>query len=227
MFCSHCGAALEDGAVMCVQCGADLQPKAAAPPLGLNADRAVAASKDAARAVKLLLTDPVGSIGAAYDAFTPKAMDVGIAFCAFFILSSLLAIRIIALQFGGGFFSIGFKEVLKVLLIAAVPAACIIAIFIALQLVTTKQKDIARAIFAGGAVLLPLALFNIVGGILGIGNWDVVSVVALFMICYMILLLYAGIRDVLKVSSPLAALSVPLVLIATWFLTKTILNAVL
>jgi hypothetical protein len=213
---------------MCVQCGTDLQPKAAPPPLGLNADRAVAASKVAARAVKLLLTDPVGSIGAAYEAFTPKhAMDVGIAFCAFFILSSLLAIRIIGLQFGGGFFSIGFKEVLKVLLIAAVPAACIIGIFIALQLVTTKQKDIARAIFAGGAVLLPLALFNIAGGILGIGNWDVVSLVALFMICYMILLLYAGIRDVLKVSSPLAALSVPLVLIATWFLTKIILNAVL
>jgi hypothetical protein len=224
MFCSHCGTAADGAALACLQCGGDLRPKTQP---ALNTERAVGASKDAARAVKMLLVDPVGSIGASYDAFSPRqAIDVGIAFAALFIVSSLIAIRLIARTIGGGMFSIGFKEVMQVLFVATIPVISIVAIFMAMQMVATKRNDLSRAIFAGGAALLPLSIFNVAGGLLGAGNGEVLALVGLFAVCYMILLLYAGCRDVLKVSSATAAAGVPLIILVTAWLTKIILTAV-
>ncbi|MEO8383090.1 MAG: hypothetical protein ABI779_25765 [Acidobacteriota bacterium] len=223
MFCSSCGTATDGGAVACAQCGTDL-PLKVRPPL--NADRAVAASTDAARAVKLLLTDPVGSIGSAYDAFTPaRAMDVGIAFSALFIVSSLIAVRTIARATLFGFGSIGFKEVMQVLLLAAIPVASVIAILMGLQLVVTKRNDPSRAIFAAGAALLPMSILNVAAGLLSFNNGGVLAVVALFAACYMSLLLYAGCRDVLKVSSAAAAIAVPAIILVTGWVTKIVISA--
>ncbi|PYQ29415.1 MAG: hypothetical protein DMF56_10625 [Acidobacteria bacterium] len=192
----------------------------------MNADRAVAASKDAARAVKLLLSDPVGSIGAAYEALTAgQARDVGIAFCVLFVVSCLIAIRLVARYFGG-FFSIGLKQILQMTLAAAVPVICIVAILFGFEMLLLKKNDLLRAIFAGGAALLPVAFFNITAGILGASNGEVIAIVAVFALCYTILLLYAGCRDVLKVSSPLAAVGVPVILLATGWLTKIILASI-
>ena len=225
MFCSHCGAAAEGGALVCVQCGVDFQAKARP---ALNTERAVAASKDAVRAVKLMLRDPVGSIGAAHDALTARqTLDVGIAFCLTFVVSALIAMRMIVRYVGGSFLSIGAKEVLQAALVALVPAACITGILFGLQMLTVKRNDLPRAVFVGGAALLPIAALNFVAGILGASNGEVIALVAVFSLCYMILLLYAGCRDVLKVVSPLAALSVPVILLATGWLTKVILAAIL
>lgn len=225
MFCSHCGASTEGGAVVCAQCGVNLQAKVRP---ALNTDRAVAVSKDAMSAVKLLLRDPVGSIGAAHDALTTKqTLDVGIAFCVVFIISSLLAVRTIARFFGGSFFSMGAKEVLQAALVGVVPAACIIGILSGLQMLTAKRQDLPRSVFVGGSALLPLAALSFVAGILSTSNGEVIALVAVFSICYTILLLYAGCRDVLNVASPLAAVSVPVILLATGWLTKVILAAIL
>jgi hypothetical protein len=224
MFCSHCGAA-DGGAVVCVQCGVELQPAKARP--ALNTERAVAASKDAARALKLLLMDPVGSIGAACDSLTVRqSLDVGIAFCVLFVVSCLIAIRMIGRFIGGMFFSIGLKEVLQVALVATVPIVCMVAILFGAQMVFAKRKDLPRAIFVGGAALLPITILNLVTGILGAANWNVISLVAVFAFCYTILLLYAGCRDVLKTSPPIAAIGVPVILLATGWLTKVILVAI-
>jgi uncharacterized membrane protein YhaH (DUF805 family) len=224
MFCSHCGTAADGTAANCLGCGVELQSQ---PRIVLNADRAVAASREAIRAVKLLLVDPVGSIGAAYDALgTRQATDAGIVFSAAFIMSCIFAIKMIS-RFSSGLlaFSIGIKEVLQVMLVAAVPVASLIAIFSAIQLATTKTHDLSRSMFAGGAALVPIALFNVAGSLLGAANGDVVALIGLYALCYTVLLLYAGCRAVLKSSSALSAAAVPLILIATAWLTKIILFA--
>lgn len=231
MFCSQCGASADGAAAACSQCGLDLQQPKTRP--ALNTERAVAASKDAVRALKLLLADPVGSIGAAYNGLTSRqGLDVGVAFCVLFILSSIVAIRMIGrlaqrASFGFMGFSLGIKEVLQIALVAAVPIVSIVAIFFGLQLLATKRNDFSRALFAGGAVLIPLALFNIIGGILGAANAEVLALVAIFALCYTILLIYAACRDVLAISSSWAAAAVPVILLATAWLTKIILAAVL
>jgi hypothetical protein len=230
MFCSQCGAASDGTAAACLQCGVDLTPRVRP---ALNTERAVAASKDAARALKMLLMDPVGSVGTAYEALVGRqATDVGIAFCAFFVISCVIAIRMIArvaqrLSFGASIFSIGLKEALQIALVAMVPVVSIIAIFVGMQLIATKQRDWARAIFSGGAVLLPVALFNVVGGLLGVANAEVLALVALFALCYTILLIYAVCHDVLKVSSAASAAAVPVIMLATAWLAKIILAAVM
>src|SRR5258706_127378 len=85
-----------------------------------------AASRDAFRAVTLLLRDPVGAIGAAYDALTPRqCLDVGVALCAVFVVSCVIAARMITgatQRITGGFtsFSFGIKEVVMIVLVGAV-----------------------------------------------------------------------------------------------------------
>ncbi|HET8797088.1 MAG TPA: hypothetical protein VFO89_05360 [Thermoanaerobaculia bacterium] len=229
MFCSQCGAPSDAAAAACLQCGFNFQ--APARP-SLNTERAVAASKNALHALKLLLRDPVGSIGAAHESLQTKALDVGIAFCVLFILSWIVAIRMIGrlaarTSFGIFGFSLGFKEVLQIALVAVVPIVSIVAIFFVLQMLAAKRNDLPRALFAGGAVLLPMAIFNVAGGILGAGNAEVLALVALFALCYTILLIYAACRDVLGIPSAWAAASVPVILLATAWLTKIILAAVL
>jgi hypothetical protein len=227
MFCSQCGTASDGAAVACAQCGIDLQRKA---PASLNTERAVAASKDAARAVKLLLTDPVGSIGAAYDALSGRQpVDVGITFCAVFILSCVLGMRTVARSVSSGLVSvsIGVKEILQVALLAAVPAATIVAIFFGIHLAVRQEKSLPRALFAGGAALIPLALFNLAGGLLGPENWQVLALLALVALSYTILLLYAGCRDVLKASSAISAAAVPVIIVVTAWVTKIVAAAML
>jgi hypothetical protein len=230
MFCSTCGTAADGAATACLNCGVDLHPPAA--KRAINADRAVAASKDAGRAIKMLLKDPVGSIGAAHDALPAgKNLDVGITFAVFWVLSCLIAIRMIG-RAGARFtgvllFDIGFKEVMQIALISIVPLIAVVAIMAGLQAGLAKRNELPRALFAGAAALLPLALFNVIGGILGAGNAEVIVIVALFALCYTILLLYAGCRDVLGIPSAAAAALVPLIIIASGWLTKIILAAVL
>ncbi len=227
MFCSQCGASADGSATICGQCGVDLAVPAKP---AFNTERAVAASKDAARAIRLLLVDPVGSIGAAYDAFRSRqAMDVGIALCALFVLASILATRMLAgaaQRFSMGIMgSIGFKEVIQIALLAAIPIISVAAIFTAMQLIAGKRQELSRTLFATGAILLPASFFNVIGGILGLANAEVIALAALFALCYTILLLYAACRDVLKVASPIAAVAVPLIILGTAWLTKIILAA--
>jgi hypothetical protein len=230
MYCSQCGTAAAEDASVCAQCG--FQFSSVSRPR-LNAERVGAASRDAWRAVKLLLRDPVGSMGAAYEALTPQqGLDVGIAFCAVFMLSSLIAMRLIAnvaQRLSSSFlsFSFGIKEVFTTLLVAAVPVISIMAIFALLQRLANRERDLRRAVFAGGASVIPLAVFNLFAGVLGAANAEVLAIVAVFALCYTILLIYAGCRDVLHVSSTVSAPAVPVVVLATAWLTKIILVAVM
>jgi len=229
MFCSQCGSPADAAAAACAQCGFDF---AVARP-AINAERVGAASRDAFRAITLLLRDPVGSIGAAYDAFTPRqVLDVGITLCAAFIVSCVIATRMIAgaaQRFGGGFvaFNIGFKEVITTLLVGSVPVGSIVAILTFLQVIAKKPRDLRRALFAGGAALVPMAFLNVLGGILGMANAEVLMLVGLFVLCYTVLLIYAGCHLVIGISSAWSAAAVPVVVIATAWLTKIILVAMM
>jgi hypothetical protein len=231
MFCASCGHQLELAAEACAGCGGSAKAQPVVP------ERLSKASRDAFGAVKRFVIDPVGALGAAYEGLGERgALDVGIVLAVVADFGTVIGTTM-AVKRSIGFFSQftpaggdagGFVLFLKELLLGAVPIACLAVTLVVIQATARNGlRGLSRAVFIGGAVAVPFALLTFLVGLVGVANFEVVAILSVFALCYTILILFTGCRDILRLSPSAAAMCVPSILLVTAWLTKIIIVAAL
>jgi hypothetical protein len=174
---------------------------------------------------KALATNPVGQLAVAFaELGEARALSVGLSFAVIFALCVFLGIY---LALPGWLRPSDIGAIFKTCLFGLMP-------FIS----SASASALARKVFGGagslggdsfiaGVALLPLGLLAVLGGLLGIGNIEVIAFLGIFALCLTILMLYAGCTRISQLSEAQATLAVPLmVLVSTW-LTKVLFTAML
>lgn len=227
MFCPKCGTQLPDGSVACSSCGTSFAagaPRAAAVA-GVAGVRMKAASADAFSAFKTFMGNPVGGLADAYNSLGPaKALGVGITFGVVFAICALLSIYRVVPEFlrptgVGGF--------LRLVVVAIVPFVSMFVATIAVRTVFRGDGTVGSDSFLAGASLLPFGIIALVASILGPSNWNVIQFLAIFAISITILMLFAGLTRIYKISERMATIAVPIMLLITAWLSQTIYRMML
>lgn len=183
------------------------------------------ASKDALSAFKMFATNPVPGLSTTYESLgTARALGVGVVFGAVFAVCLLLGVY---RYFPAWARPQGVGGFLKVLVVTLVPFVSLAGASLAVRSVFRGQGSLGSDSFVAGAALLPFAAVALVVAILGSGNAEVAGIVALIAVCVTILMLFAGLTRINRVSERAATLAVPLmVLVSGWF-SKIIYSAML
>lgn len=222
MFCQKCGAQIPDNATACSNCSASV---AAPNPAAVAADKVKAASKDALQAFKLFASNPVGDLSVAFEILgQARALGVGIAFGAAFALCVLFGIYRLLGEWGRPH---GFSGFIKILVVAVVPFISLFGASVLGRKAFRGEGSFGHDSFIAGASLLPFGFVALLAGILGLGNIEVIAVFTLFAVCLTILMLFAGLTRICKLSERAASIAVPLMLIASAWLSKIIYTAML
>lgn len=222
MFCPKCGTQLPDNSVACSSCGTTFAAAAAPRTMvaGAGVDKMKAASSDAFGAFKTFASDPVGGLSPAYDKLgAGKAMAVGITFGAVFALCIALALY----RTLGQFLFHGFGGFLKILLIAVVPFVALMLSSLGVRTIFRGEGEIGTDSYVAGASLLPFGIVAIIMALLGSSlNMNVIYYLSLLSISLTILMLFAGLTRIYKISERMATIAIPLMLIVTGLLSRLI-----
>ena len=222
MYCQKCGNQIQDGATTCPQCSAVVT---APNPAAMAADRVKAASRDAVKALKLFVTNPVAGLSVAFDALgETRALAAGIVFGVTCSLLVVLASYRLLPEWGRPH---GFTGLLKILIAATVPVVSLFGATLLARKSFGGKGSVGHDSFISGAASLPFGIVAILGAVLGLGNIEVISLFAIFALCTTILMLFAGLTRINKTSERAATLAVPLMLVATAWLSKIIYAALL
>lgn len=225
MFCPKCGTQLPDGSVACSSCGTTFAAPRAGAAAAVASVRVKAASADAFGAFKSFMGNPVGGLADAYNSLGPgKALGVGITFGIVFAVCMLLSMYRVVPEFlrptgVGGF--------LKLVVVAVVPFVALFVATLAVRTVFRGEGTIGSDSFLSGASLLPLGIIALIASILGPSNWNVIQFLAIFSISITILMLFAGLTRIYKISERMATIAVPIMLLITAFLSQTIYRMML
>jgi hypothetical protein len=220
MFCPKCGTQLPDGSIACSSCGTTFAAPRAGAAAAVAGVRVKAASADAFGAFKTFMGNPVGGLADAYNSLGPaKALGVGLTFGAVFAVCVLLSTYRVVPEFlrptgVGGF--------VKLVVVAVVPFVSLFVATIAVRTVFRGEGAIGSDSFLSGAALLPFGLIALIASILGPSNLNVIQFLAIFGISLTILMLFAGLTRIYKISERMATLAVPIMLLITAWLSQTI-----
>jgi hypothetical protein len=222
MFCQKCGAQIPDNATACSSCSTVV---AAPNPAAVAAERVKATSKDAWEAFKLFASNPVAGLSVAFESLgQARALGVGIAFGLTFALSVLLAAYRMLPEWGRPH---GFTGFIRILVVAVVPFVSLFGASVLARKAFRGQGGFGHDSFISGASSLPFGCVALVAAILGLGNIEVIALFTLFAVCLTILMLFAGLTRICKTSERAATLAVPLMLVASAWLSKVIYAALL
>jgi hypothetical protein len=236
MFCASCGRALADNLRFCDGCGADVNRGAAATAPALTEQlthEMKARSRDAWEGIKLFARSPVGGLPQSFALFDDRrAIQVGIAFavlyeCALFLGGLIFKSKAQSLL--GSWLPIGdltATQMFKLVVIGLVPFLSLIVSGMLARQIFRGNGRFAGDVYTAGAVLLPSGLLILLAALLGPANVDVIVVLAMFALTYSILMLYAGCSRIGGVSEAGAAPAVPIILLASAWITKIIVVAV-
>lgn len=224
MFCQKCGAQIPDNATACSSCST-VVAVAAPNPSSVAAERVKAASKDALRAFKQFASNPVGGLSVAFESLgQARALAVGITFGAAFALCLLFAAYRVLPAWGR---PQGFTGFIKILVVAVVPFVSLFGATVAARKAFRAEGGFGHDSFIAGASSLPFGCLALFAAILGLGNIEVIALFTLFAVCLTILMLFVGLTRICNMSERAATLAVPLMLIASTWLTKVIYAALL
>jgi hypothetical protein len=235
MFCMSCGSELPDGSLACPHCGSSFQA-------GLGAARNVtdgvtAASRDAFDALRIFLLDPVGGLRLAYENLEPsRALAVGAVFGLLFTISLSLGVNLglrvdtlsdLLDELSGGFLDISLQVSFgRLILLGLLGFVSMTAAAAVTRLIFRGVGGFDGDCFIAGACLLPVGFFVLVSGLLGGLNLEVLVLLALFAVCYAILIMYSGLTQVSAVSPRGAAFAVPVMIALSAWLSKVVFVAV-
>lgn len=236
MFCMSCGGALADGLRFCDACGSAVSRGAnsVTTPLGEQLTTELKArSRDAWQGMKLFAASPVGGLPQSFAMFDDKrAIQVGIAFAVLYELALFVGgilFKSKAQSLLGGWFPIGeltATQMFKLVVLGLVPfISLIVALGLARQIFRGNGR-FAGDVYTAGAVLLPSGLLVLLAALLGAANAEVIILLSLFALTYSILMLYAGCSRIAGISEAGAAPAVPIILLASAWITKVIVVAV-
>lgn len=214
MFCSKCGSPVADDARFCPQCSAPTSAAASGPGVG---DKFKGASKDALQAFLRFAVSPVGGLAPACESLRGKqSMAVGIVFGVVFIVCVLLG-GLFLIRFHLGWLTAG--AIIKAIVAPVMPFIGIVAVSLGARKITRSAGSLDSDCFIAGASLLPMGLLFLLGGILGIGNFEVTGIVGVFAGCTSVLMLFAGCTRISKMSDLVATLTIPvMILLGAWLM---------
>lgn len=206
------------------------QPSAPPPsPPSATVNQIKAASRDALAAFKSFATDPVGGLHGAYSALGDKrAIGVGLAFGVVSVVCFLLGGYLKLSRFmGDGLFDfLGFGGVLKCLLFAVLPFACLVGGSLGLQKIVGGPGGLGRACFIAGAALLPMSVWALLGGMIGLTHYGWLIAITVFAGCTSVPMLFLGYTRINGVAERVATLAVPAVILLTVFITRSVASSV-
>jgi hypothetical protein len=250
MACPVCGKELPATARFCDGCGTFLTANApassgastvvvapvakssAAAGQGAGADIR-ARSLDAWKALKVFGVSPVEGLPRSFAMFDEnRALQVGLVFGAAHAVTVLLSIglfgaRLSSYGFGFSLSDLSIATLLKILITALVPFAALAGAGALVRVLFRGTGRPAGDVYVAGAALLPLDVALLLGAMLGAANLEIGAVVGLSALCYTILILYSGCAQIASVAPTSAAPAVPIMLLASGYLTKVIVAAFL
>jgi len=236
MFCVSCGRALADDLRFCDGCGADVNRGAAAPAAALTdqiTKEMKARSRDAWQGIKLFARSPVGGLPQSFALFDDRrAIQVGIAFAVIYESALFLGGVIFkskSQSLLGGMLPIGeltATQMFKLVVLGLVPFVSLIVAGTLARYIFRGEGRFAGDVYTAGAVLLPSGVLALLAALLGAANVEVILVLSLFALTYSILMLYAGCSRIGGISEAGAAPAVPIILLASAWITKIIVVAV-
>lgn len=241
MFADKCKAPLPDPAITYSSCSesvAAISPASAAVDQVVTAskdalkalatvalEKGMAASKDALQAFKLFAFNPVAGLSVAFESLgQARALGAGIIFGALFGLSVLFGTYRLLGEWGR---PNGFSGFVKILVVSVVPFISLFGASILGRKVCRAEGGFGHDCFIVGASSLPFGFVALLAAILGIGNMEVIAVLIIFAVCLTILMLFAGLTRICKISEQLATIAVPLMLIASAWFSKIIYTTIL
>lgn len=240
-FCGSCGAQLAEGAAFCPKCGARAGAAATGAATGAapsqarsqTAVQAQAYLQDALKALKVIVVDPMDGLAEAFSSMDKtRAMAVGLTFAVMFevccLISGIVTISRLTPRLPPELRNIpgyevsgpGFSAYLKILLVGAVVFAAVTGGLALARLASRSSKGgFEGDIFAGGAAVLPFGILALLS-MLGLG--EIIGIVAAFAFSYFIFMLYAGCTRISGIPSKLAAPAVPLIIVLTVLLVRSL-----
>jgi hypothetical protein len=204
------------------------EAEARAKEIGKQAkDAAVSVSLDAWKAFKSMAVNPVGGLRVAFDNLgANRAMTVGIVFGILFDLCIVGGIYIFVrsdVSPIGRMSDIPSGMIIKMVLLGLVPLLSATAGFSIARKLLKCQGSIHSDIFVAGASLLPFGIAVLAAGFIGIGNIEVIAVLAVFALTTTILMMYSGCTTIQCIPDAAATFCVPLMLVGDLYLSKVLL----
>ena len=176
------------------------------------ADRTMPASLDTRSAFKILATNPVGGLSAAFENLGPqRGLVVGIAFGAIFVLSCVLAGYRLKSAFPMQI-SLGTAFYFKAFALTLVPFASLLAANSAARMLFRRHGSWEHDCFIAGASVVPMSLPVLVDCVVGIGENPIVFtlLVTIFAASLACLILFAGLTQIYRISIRSASFLVPM-----------------
>ena len=238
MYCTECGGALNGATGQCPRCvmpvvaasttsmilGAQTVSASQLPVAPQVTAKVREASKDATQAFKTFATNPVGGLPLAFESLgATRAMGAGIVFAVFSILCVFIGVYVLLPAFAKP----DLFDSVKFILFGAVPFVSLLAASAATRKVFGGHGSLHGDSFIAGAALLPFGFLVLVSSVLGLANLEIAALLVVFALCYGILMLYTGVTRISNVSDSRAAFAVPVMIIASFWLTKIIFGAML
>lgn len=229
MFCPKCGTQLSEHATVCTNCGTPVGSAAgggAGAAAGATADRVKAASKDAVSAFMGFVGDPVGGLApAAHSLGSSRTLGVGIIFgLVFAVLFTFALNKGLGMFFG---FGLGGDGVAKMFLTALVPFVAFTAAAFGVRSISSGRGGLGEDAFLAGAALLPFGVAMGLSAILGLSSLELLMFLNVFALCFTVMMIYAGLSNIYGLSPRAASLWVPVVFIASFYITKLIAGALM
>ncbi len=243
MTCLTCGRELPEGASVCPVCRPAVATAApvGAPSAGPGATHASssaagavameymnvvkASSKQAISALQGLAGNPVGALKQTYDTLGDAgALRVGVSFGVVSVVCFLLGGYLMLPSFiREDFFQmVGFGGVIKCIIFALMPFVCTTACGLGLRKAVGSAGGIGGDCFIAGTALLPISIWALLSGIVGLTNVDFIGILTVFAFCIAIMIFYAGYTQISMVPGRLATYAVPLTIVLSLWLSSVV-----
>jgi len=231
MFCQQCGTSMPEAATACPSCSTPVARAGAAGPATGSAALAgtvKAAYGSGLAALKGFAGDPVGRLPSTYAALgEAQARRIGLTYGVLSALCFLLG-GYLLFPFKDGLFDfLGFGGVMKCLLFAVIPFACVSGGSLAARRLLGAQGGPGGDVFVAGAALLPMSFAMVVNGLLGYEHAAAMGVVSIFAGVTAVLMLFSGYSRISALSERATTVAIPIVVLLTIWLGKSIASSVL
>jgi hypothetical protein len=181
---------------------------------------------DAVKGLKIFALNPVGGLPDFFKGLgQERALGVGIAFGLFYIFCFVFSIGSLTEKSTDllDIFDVEVSSTHLILLSVANFLSIVGASFITRKLFR-GYGQIQGDVFIAGVALAPISFLILLTKLLGIGNVEIITIVAIIAITYTILMLYTGCNQISGIAETASALSVSAMIILSVWLYKIMIS---